>query len=201
MRRGYITGIWLLCIGLSYTQAELNVCSSFSVDESKSTRPPVGSVLMFSASTGQIPDGFLYANGGCYNSVANPEYADLYDVIGTRYGGSSPSSFCLPYLLNRFIYGSSESVLGNTGGATSVGLSITHMGQHRHNVALHRHRIGTSGADNNDHSCNFQGCADSDAGENGSMNMGSTCGLQAQGGNGAHNNLPHYRAFYHIITY
>lgn len=55
---------------------------------------PVGTILPFAGAT--PPTGYLLCNGQGLDSVANPQYAKLYSVIGTTYGGTSASSFAIP---------------------------------------------------------------------------------------------------------
>lgn len=60
---------------------------------------PTGAILPFVASTTrQIPDSYLYCNGGQYNSVLYPE---LFAVIGTSFntGGETAGFFRVPDLV------------------------------------------------------------------------------------------------------
>lgn len=64
---------------------------------------PSGALMPFAGST--APTGWLLCFGQTLNATTNPEYADLYAVIGTTYGGSSISSFNLPDLRGRISVG------------------------------------------------------------------------------------------------
>jgi microcystin-dependent protein len=67
----------------------------------------VGMIAPFGKSSGTI-DGWLYCDGSTLNSVSNTEYANLFSVIGTTWGGSSASSFKVPDLEGAFLRGSGE---------------------------------------------------------------------------------------------
>ena len=68
---------------------------------------PTGSVIAFSGET--IPDDWLLCNGA---AIDRTEYADLFSVIGTKFGnGNGSNTFNLPNLINRFIQGT-ETELG-----------------------------------------------------------------------------------------
>lgn len=82
---------------------------------------PLGTVLPFSGES--VPsDHWLIANG---QAVSRTTYADLYTLIGTRYGaGDGSTTFNLPNLQGRFPRGRDASnVLGATGGADSITLT------------------------------------------------------------------------------
>lgn len=82
--------------------------------------PPVGSVQMFAGAS--APEGWLLCDGSTLNSVANPKYAALFNVIVTTYGGTGPASFKVPDLQGRVAIGCgmgsglTNRFLGNTGG-------------------------------------------------------------------------------------
>ena len=67
--------------GLTGTQAFSAVC-------------PIGSVIDFAGST--APTTWLLCYGQTLNSVTSPQYANLYSVIGTTYGGTGAAAFILP---------------------------------------------------------------------------------------------------------
>lgn len=60
---------------------------------------PTGTILDYAGAA--APDGFLLCYGQTLNGSSNPEYADLYDVIGTTYGGTGITSFKVPDLRGR----------------------------------------------------------------------------------------------------
>ena len=65
---------------------------------------PLGAILPYAGAN--PPDGFLFCDG---SEVQRIKYPDLYDVIGTRYNGSSAliglDTFRLPDLRGRFALG------------------------------------------------------------------------------------------------
>jgi microcystin-dependent protein len=180
--------------------ADENICFDFNTTIESCKAPP-GSIQMNARTSNAHPDGWLATDGGCYNAVSNPQYIDLFNVLGTQFGGSGASSFCVPYLYDRFVYGQSNRAFGSTGGQTNVAISTGQMGQHRHTGLFHIHEVRRSAADDHNHSGNFDGVADSDAGVNVILTISTTCPLSAAGGNAAHNNLPSYYNVYYIIAY
>lgn len=74
----------------------------------------VGTISWFTGNTGQIPTGYLVCNG---QAVSRTTYANLFAVIGTKYGvGDGSTTFNLPDLSDgngRFIRaGFTDSVIG-----------------------------------------------------------------------------------------
>ncbi len=64
---------------------------------------PVGTIIASQAP--EIPSGFLLCDGA---EIKIEEYQDLYNVIGTTYGQSDSTSFCIPDLTARTVFGVSE---------------------------------------------------------------------------------------------
>ena len=58
-----------------------------------------------------VPDGFLLCDG---SEVEVSDYEDLYDVIGTTYGSSDSTTFCLPDLRNKTLWGAGTNSLGTS---------------------------------------------------------------------------------------
>ena len=71
---------------------------------------PTGMILPFAGTS--IPEGFLACNG---SNVSRTTYANLFSVIGTRYGaGDGSTTFTLPNLHRRFAeYTTTPSEVGN----------------------------------------------------------------------------------------
>lgn len=88
---------------------------------------PVGSIVPFVSSV-NVPYGWLLCNG---QSVLRTEYADLFNVIGTTYGSTASSTFKLPNLVNKTLYGvqntPSTSTVYNLASSQSISLSATGM--------------------------------------------------------------------------
>lgn len=72
---------------------------------------PVGTIIVSQAES--IPKGFLLCDGA---EVKIEDYQDLYDVIGTTYGQTDSTSFCIPDLKNKTVWGK--------GANTTLGQSI-----------------------------------------------------------------------------
>ena len=66
---------------------------------------PTGMVMPFAGYN--APNGFLLCNG---QAISRATYANLFSVIGTKYGtGDGSTTFNLPDLVGRFIEGGTES--------------------------------------------------------------------------------------------
>lgn len=76
---------------------------------------PVGTIIISQASN--IPTGFLLCDG---SEIKISEYEDLYDVIGTTYGQSDSTTFCIPDLSGRTVFGIDED--GTLGDYLEAGL-------------------------------------------------------------------------------
>jgi len=98
------------------------------------TISPVGSVIDFAGSS--APDGWLICNGATLDSVANTQYAALYAVIGTIYGGTGADDFKLPDAQGRMTMGVgsgaglTERSLGDSSGDETK--DVTHSHSHNH---------------------------------------------------------------------
>jgi hypothetical protein len=55
---------------------------------------PTGTLFPFSTSV--APSGYVICDGTTYNSVANTQYAPLFALIGTTYGGTGATAFKVP---------------------------------------------------------------------------------------------------------
>ena len=76
---------------------------------------PTGTIIISQAST--IPTGFLLCDG---SEIKIDEYEELYEVIGTTYGQSDSTTFCIPDLTGRTVFGISED--GTLGDYLEAGL-------------------------------------------------------------------------------
>lgn len=126
--------------------------------------------------------GFLMCDGASYLRV---DYPALFDAIGTTYGAVDSAHFNVPNFKGRTLVGLDTSqtefnTLGKTGGAKTHQLTVDEMPSHRHTVRV-------SGADDNNHTGNFDGVADSDAAEHTPARNTSYVG-----GGQPHNNLQPY---------
>lgn len=66
---------------------------------------PIGTIVAFGGPESCIPDGWLFCDGDVLNSS---EYEDLYNAIGTRWGGDG-NTFRIPDLRGRFLRGLDKS--------------------------------------------------------------------------------------------
>ena len=92
---------------------------------------PIGSIQMWPSDT--LPTGYRLCDG---SSLDKTEYAALYAVLGTTYGGSG-NTFNLPDLKGKFVAGKDSSVtdyngLAKTGGANKVMLGMSEIPRHNH---------------------------------------------------------------------
>jgi microcystin-dependent protein len=121
---------------------------------------PVGSVIMFAGTA--APTGWLLCDGSTLDSVANPQYANLFTAIGTTYGGTGASSFKLPDCRGIFVRGAGSQTIGaetysatigtSQNDSTAVnGLATSSAGSHDHggftgSSAVSYYSYGTGGA-------------------------------------------------------
>lgn len=104
---------------------------------------PVGVMYMWPGTTSTIPDKYLSCDG---SEMLIDDYPELYDVIGTSYGGNGTTNFRLPDLRGRFVAGYDNSrndynAMGETGGEEKHTLTIEEMPPHSHEYE--RHAIGS----------------------------------------------------------
>ena len=153
---------------------------------------PTGAILPYGSSV--APSGYVLCNGTAYNRTGT--YADLFGVIGVKYGvGDGSSTFNVPDTRGRFLAGwdagtgvlTSVTVsmitgasIGNTGGTQAVALAIAQIPSHQHQMY-----VSGSGYD--------EGSASGSSGlavqenfweESTTVSSGST------GGSGSHSNIP-----------
>lgn len=103
---------------------------------------PVGTILMFAVQTPPSAK-WLCCNGGY---VSQSTYADLYELIGEKYGMNSGSDFKLPQLVQRFPYGGNSTgtdTIGFAGGTETETLTLSQIPSHHHTIA-HTHLINQS---------------------------------------------------------
>lgn len=110
----------------------IKVVASLTAEAVEGFAVPIGAVLHWPTST--PPTGFLRCDGSL---VSRTQYAKLFAVIGTTFGaGDGATTFALPDLRGRTIFGLGSSPLntiGNTGGTFN----------HTHNVPSHQHGLAS----------------------------------------------------------
>src|SRR5215203_5771390 len=90
--------------------------------------PYIGEIRMFAGNF--PPAGWAFCNGA---SLQIAENDTLFVVIGTTYGGDGQSTFNLPDLRGRIpIHQGNGFVVGETGGAEDVTLTVGQIPAHAH---------------------------------------------------------------------
>lgn len=103
--------------------------------------PYVGEIRMFSGN--YAPAGWLLCDG---TTLTINDYAPLFYVIGTAYGGDGENNFKLPDLRGRApMHRSGAHPLGESGGSETVTLNQAQLAAHTH-AALAKTANGSSSA-------------------------------------------------------
>jgi microcystin-dependent protein len=91
-------------------------------------QPYVGEIRMFAGNF--APAGWMFCEG---QLLPISEYPDLYNVIGTTYGGDGQNTIALPDLRGRVpVHAGNGFVLAQTGGAEEVTLNTFQIPAHTH---------------------------------------------------------------------
>lgn len=79
------------------------------------------------------PQGWLPCDGRLLDIA---EYEQLFNVIGTRYGGDGESTFALPDLRGKVpIHQGNGFTLGQSGGTETTTLDVDQLPAHRHSIS------------------------------------------------------------------
>ena len=172
--------------------ASLRSQMSDLMDEVERIKPvPLGVVEMYSGST--IPENYGVCDG---QALSKDLYADLYQVIGTRFNKADTASnmFCLPDLRGRFIVGQGAdadyNTIGNTGGEKRHTLTVAEMPAHAHSLddAYYSENVGQGQRQ--------YGSGDSD---NDNDIITRRINTYNTGGGGSHENRPPYFVLFYIM--
>lgn len=85
------------------------------------------------------PPGYLRCDGRTVNIA---DYPDLYEVIGTSFGGNATTTFVIPDMQANFLYGKSNAPnqLNQTVGVDETKLTVEKLPSHRHSLTTLNHR-------------------------------------------------------------
>lgn len=176
----------------SLTKADVTKAAA-DLSASMAALIPIGAVFPFVG--GQAPTGFALCNG---QTLDRAQYADLFRLIGTKYGTTNSTNFRVPDLSGRFLVGVGTGYsLGDTGGSQTVALTANQMPIHSHDVTGKAGQAGTSGvgmyASNVGGGSGWQVLSTTE--------QGSISGLTttSAGSGQAHENRPPYFALEYII--
>jgi microcystin-dependent protein len=166
--------------------------------------PYIGEIRIFAGIFAPV-DWYL-CNG---QSLAVQEYAALFSVIGTQYGGDGVKTFMLPNLQGMVPIGMgsgpnlSPRQLGQSGGAASVTLTLSQLASHNHGVNCQA-ALTQSVADSSSVWANGAGSGRGAAQLYASSALDTTMNeatVKVAGGNLPHNNLQPSLSVNFIICY
>ena len=155
---------------------------------------PTGTILPYAGpvtGSNSTLNGWIICDG---QSLNRNDYQNLYDIIGTRYGSNSSSTFNIPDMRGRVPIGSS---VNNTNGLSSRNIADTG-GEETHTLTInempsHTHTYADAGSG----SYTTTPAATSDSADD--VTVGRT--TNATGGSQAHNNMQPYIVINYIIRY
>lgn len=157
--------------------------------------PPAGVINAYGGSS--APSGWLLCDGSTgLSTVANPEYVNLFAIIGTTYGGTGTTDFDLPDLRGRIPVGldaanvnlDAADALGETGGEEEVTLTQAELAEHFHGIAGETGNVDDS-----------LGGSTAAFGIKRDGSRGTQANTQDAGTNTPHNNLQPYLTINYII--
>jgi len=95
------------------------------------SNPYVGEIRMFAGNF--APVGWEFCAG---QLLPISDYGELFNLIGTTYGGDGVKTFALPSLQSRFpMHQGNSFVLGQQGGVEQVTLTVSEIPAHNHPAA------------------------------------------------------------------
>lgn len=100
------------------------------VDAAATSSTPVGSINLWASQT--LPPLSMVCDGA---AVSRTLYLELFTLIGDVFGaGDGTTTFNLPNMIGQFALGCVPTAIGDTGGASSVNLTIPNLPAHSHGV-------------------------------------------------------------------
>ena len=186
--------------------ATTQVATTAFVHAAGSPLCPTGVIQAYAGT--MAPSGWVLCDGGSYDGT-DATYAQLWNLIGTTFGGTGTKSFKVPDLRGRVVLGvSATHALATTGGEEKHSLVTDEMPAHTHSASV---------TDSGHLHGNIPLYATNQSGDNLTWNPGaprvyqngqastspSTTGISVSnsptGGGQAHNNLQPYLAINYII--
>ncbi len=131
-----------------------------------STIMPTGTILAYAGTV--APAGWVFTNGALYNGH-DPLYVNLWNTIGTRFGGTGQGSFAVPDTRGNVLVGADATSgrgptysVGDTGGSNNHTHNFT-APQHTHSAGIpnHEHFAGGLFLPNHGHHIDFGSGAES----------------------------------------
>ena len=154
----------------------------------------IGEIRMFSANF--APTGWLLCNGDLLEISENEQ---LFQVIGTTYGGDGTSTFALPDLRGRLpIHSGNGFALAQAGGVEAVALTTQQLPAHTH-ALRGTQSTGTSTSPQNNVLARTTGSLEPYIDDVTSADM-SPLAVASVGAGGAHTNMQPYRCVHFIIS-
>lgn len=112
-----------------------------TLNASLSGAVPTGTVLAYAGTS--APAGYLLCNG---QSVSQSTYSNLFNLISTRYGSDNSTTFKVPNLQSRVVYGAHTTNLNSIDpyyGENEINLAESQLPKHKHayHVPGHSHKF------------------------------------------------------------
>lgn len=157
---------------------------------------PCGMIVSFSGDN--APDGWLICDG---SEISKTTYANLFSVIGSKYGSAvNSNNFKLPDLGQRIPVGYKSGInsLGNTGGNNSITLSTDQIPSHTHtgtsdSNGAHTHTGTSNSSGTHNHTASDSGHTHTYADAYFAENQGSNQGIYGLSASTDYDNQYQYR--------
>ena len=160
--------------------------------------PLTGQVCLFAFNV--VPAGWLRCDGAL---VSIGTYTELFEVVGTMYGGDGVTTFGLPNLQGVLPIGagSGNSLttrnVGDAGGEQTVTLTNPNIPSHTHTLSANSGAGTSNTPQGNFFASNAEGMGQFSASANTTLNADT---LTSSGSGGTHNNMPPYLALNFCIA-